>query len=134
MRCVVARSERARLPEHRGEPRKRQHASEHAESGARAHGRREERRRHCQPEQRPPDPINISVRNAEDVMNPIFLALLAKTGQAPSPADLAAAQQMIAVALGHAPMLAAAPQPPAVGDPNFGPLERITKRVDEPGA
>jgi hypothetical protein len=86
-----------------------------------------------QPEAPRPEPVNISIRNAEDVMNPLFLALLAKTGQAPSPADLQAAQQMIAVALGQAPMPPAVAQPVAPGDPNFGPMERITKRVNEMG-
>jgi hypothetical protein len=86
-----------------------------------------------QPEGRPPDPVNISIRNAEDVMNPIFLALLAKTGQAPGPQDLAAAQAMIAAAQGRAPIPLAPAQPPAQGDPNFGPMERITKRVEEVG-
>lgn len=86
-----------------------------------------------QPEGRPPDPVNISVRNAEDLMNPLFLALLAKTGQAPSPEELQAAQQMIAVAFGRAPLPVVPPSPPPQGDPDFGPMERITKRVEEIG-
>lgn len=86
-----------------------------------------------QPQPQPPDPVNISVRNAEDVMNPIFLALLAKTGQAPSPADLQAALQMLAVARGDVPMPPAAPSQAPI-DPQFGPIDRITKRIAEPGA
>jgi hypothetical protein len=47
------------------------------------------------PQPKSPEPVNVSIRSSEDLLSPMFLALLMKTGQAPTPADIAAAQQMI---------------------------------------
>jgi hypothetical protein len=48
-----------------------------------------------QPQPKAPEPVNISVRNAEDLLNPIFLAQLFKTEQAAGPEHLAAAQAFL---------------------------------------
>lgn len=42
----------------------------------------------------PTEPLNISIRNAEDLRDPIMLALLMKTGQAPGPQELEAAKRL----------------------------------------
>jgi hypothetical protein len=89
------------------------------------------------PAPRPPDQLNVSIRNYEDVRDPIMLALLMKTGQAPSPQDVAAAQQLIASA-GPAPIPvdgaspASAGPPVAVGDafPDWNSMSRVNTRRD----
>ena len=109
-----------------------------------------------------PDQPNISYRfSGEDLLNPMAVALLEKSGHAPNPNELAAAIKIIQAAIasiqpGGPPVPGSgqggpggqggsggpgAPQPPPgstpqpVGDvrPEWGPIPRITKRTNEPG-
>lgn len=104
-----------------------------------------------------PPPVeqpNISIRlsGMEDLMTPLGAALLIKSGQAPTPEEMQAGQMMLADAA-TPPMPMPEPQlpqgepgrptvaetgqlPPIVNpapNPEWGPMERITKRVDEVG-
>src|SRR5262249_20968605 len=57
-----------------------------------------------QPPSKGPEPLNVSFRaNADALRDPIALAMLVKTNQAPGPQDLDAAKKMIAAA-GPAPV------------------------------
>lgn len=92
------------------------------------------------PSPRPPDQLNVSIRNYEDVRDPIMLALLMKTGQAPSPQDLDAAKNLIASA-GPAPVPHEGESPAAtvaVGDafPEWNTMSRVNTRrsSEEEGA
>jgi hypothetical protein len=116
------------------------------------------------PEPAAPDAPNISFRfNAVDLVNPIALAMLVKSGQAPNPDDLAAAVKMLQAAhqaagpqsmippttaeeaaVRLAPGVPTTPveppvvagQPPAPGtdmQPGWTPMPRVSKRIDEPG-
>ena len=63
----------------------------------------------------PAEPLNISIRNAEDLRDPVMLALLMKTGQAPSPDELEAAKKLL--------LSSQLPPPPEpVVDPNTAPM------------
>jgi hypothetical protein len=63
------------------------------------------------PQGKAPEPLNVSIRNSEDLMNPLMLALLMKTGQAPTPQELDAAKNL----------LLAAAVPPSMGGPTSPP-------------
>jgi hypothetical protein len=95
-----------------------------------------------------PDEPNISLRlsGSEDLTNPITVALLMKSGQAPNPDEIKAAKLLIQDAMGLPPQPQPPVPPPAAGPapvagppmpqgPNmeWGPMERVTKRVDELG-
>jgi hypothetical protein len=92
------------------------------------------------PQPAPPEQPNFSYRfsGAEDLRDPISMAMLIKSGQAPGPEEMAAAKRLIADSLAPLPMpqvtSEAVPQaalpPPAE---NWGPMERVTKRVEELG-
>lgn len=74
----------------------------------------------------------------EDFGNPIALAILMRSGQAPSPEELAAAKKLLAEAtlMDVPPDPTAAPALPPQLTPQMGdasPTERITKRVEELG-
>lgn len=110
-----------------------------------------------QPPPNQPEPVNVSVRSADDLRDPIFLALLFASKQAPSPQDLQAAMAMLQAASQPTPPLAApagpgGPVPPPSGAPSGAPSEpegppppdpgltkdwnvmpRVTKRPDEIG-
>jgi hypothetical protein len=74
------------------------------------------------PKGKAPEPLNVSIRNAEDLRDPVMLALLMATGQAPSPQHLEAAKALLAAAPLPAGMAAGAPGPPAEA-PGPTPLE-----------
>ena len=85
-----------------------------------------------------PDDPNISLRltGSEDLLNPVAVGFLIKSGQAPDPAHIAAAKQLIADAMGTVLPPSVPGQAPAQGggpDKEWGPMERVTKRVDEMG-
>ena len=65
------------------------------------------------PQPKPPDPVKVSVSKAEDVRDPIFLALLMRTHQGPTPEDLAAAEKLLAAV----PMMGVLPPPPLGAPP-----------------
>lgn len=61
------------------------------------------------PQPKPPEPISISAGSPEDFLNPLMLAILMRTGQAPSPEELEAAKRLLAAAF--APPAPQAQQP-----------------------
>ena len=75
------------------------------------------------PQPKPPEPVKVSVSKAEDIINPVVLATLFRTGQAPNPQDLQAA-----VALLTAATQSGLPVIPAVeaADPNAPPRDPAT--------
>ncbi len=94
-----------------------------------------------QPNPPPVAPLNISIRSAEDVHDPIMLALLMKTDQAPSKEDIQAAQALLAslvVPLGAAPVDPAttipqaptAPPDSATSPEGMTVLDKVNKRSD----
>lgn len=86
------------------------------------------------PQPAKPEPPAMSLRG-EDLINPIAIAMLLKSGIAPNPQELDAAKKLIEASM----QPAEPPQPiegqPPMGEanPNWGPMERITKRTDEVG-
>jgi hypothetical protein len=98
-----------------------------------------------QPNPPSPENPNISLRlsGTEDLMNPIAIAMLLKSGQAPSAEEIAAAKLLLQDAMQPpAPPAPPAPQPmQGMGGPQmpqgppeeWGPMGRVTKRVDELG-
>jgi hypothetical protein len=81
-----------------------------------------------EPQPKPPEPVKVSVSKAEDLMNPLFVALLMRTGQGPSPEDLAAAKKLLAEA--GMPIIPVLP-PPAEGD-GAPPREGATPGIANP--
>ena len=99
------------------------------------------------PQPKGPEDPNISLRlsGMEDLLNPIAIAMLMKSGQAPSADEIKAAKLLLQDAIaplmpppevtsGPVPQgqLPSGPQPQKV-NPDWGPMERVTKRVDEVG-
>lgn len=96
----------------------------------------------------PPKPempsISLRLTGATDLINPIAMGLLMKSGQAPTPQELSAAIKLIQDAMSGMTGAPAAPemgmtqpesgqeQAPAPSS-EWGPAERVTKRVDELG-
>lgn len=91
-----------------------------------------------QPNPPPPEPLNISIRSAEDLRDPLMLALLMATHQAPSPEQLEAAKRLLLAVLTTTP-----PTPPVAPDAQVGPppdaatapqdmnvMSKISKRGD----
>jgi hypothetical protein len=94
------------------------------------------------PQPKAPEPVKVSVSKAEDLINPIFLALLMRTHQAPDPADLSAAQQLLQTAMatpGAPPQPGLAVpeptgQPPGeLPHPNWESAPRIDRRSEDGG-
>lgn len=95
------------------------------------------------PEPKAPEPVNISVRisGAADLQDPLMLALLMKTGQAPSPEEIEAAKRCLQAAGGPpqgAPPAPGVPPPPSstpppIDDahPAWDELSRINKRTGD---
>lgn len=94
-----------------------------------------------QPPPPPPPPLNISIRSAEDLRDPLMLALLMSTHQAPTPEQLDAAQKLLVAASMPAPQNL--PAQPAAGEGQVGPppdaatapqdmnvMSKISKRGD----
>lgn len=116
------------------------------------------------PDEKRADPVNISVRNAEDLMNPLFLALLVHAGQAPTMEELQEAKTLAMSVMMPPPMPGTggpggpgamqppggpegppSPDGPPLGDPGAPPagpgvgeewnaMPRVTKRPEELGA
>jgi hypothetical protein len=74
-----------------------------------------------QPPPSAPEPPNVSYRfsGAEDLTNPVVLAILMKAGQAPSPEELQAAQNLLAT-MGIPPAPPVPATPPQAGTPPPG--------------
>jgi hypothetical protein len=97
------------------------------------------------PQPKAPEPVKVSISKAEDLMNPIFLALLMRTHQAPDPGDLSGALNMLrklaeaAVTPGPPQPGIAVPEPTGQppGDlphPNWEAAPRIDRRSEDGGA
>lgn len=73
------------------------------------------------PEPKSPEPMNISLRvtGKDDLDDPIVIALLMKSGQAPTPDELAAAKKMLQEA--HQPLPPPEPTPPGPPAPGMPP-------------
>lgn len=86
------------------------------------------------PQPKPPEPVSISINSAEDIINPVMLATLMRTHQAPAPQDLQAAMQLLQQ-IGMAAMLGVPPpKAPASGpNPNQPPREPDTPGISNPG-
>lgn len=87
-----------------------------------------------QPQPQPPKPemIKISVSDPIDVRDPIILAMLLKTGQAPTPDELEGAKQILAAAtMGPQPPgpVETADEPPP-DDRDWNVMPKIVKRAD----
>jgi hypothetical protein len=79
------------------------------------------------PQPKAPEPVHVAVSKAEDLMSPLFIAMLLRTGQGPEPADLEAAKKLLVAA--HLPSV---PMPPP--QPDAGPTEGIeTPGIANPG-
>lgn len=69
-----------------------------------------------------PEPLNLSVRNAEDMRDPLVLAALVESGQAPKPEAIDIAKQLLI----QAAMPPQMPQPPApAGPPQEAPKDEM---------
>ncbi len=96
------------------------------------------------PQPKPPEPVKVSVSKAEDLMNPIFLAMLMRTHQGPLPEDLTAAVKMLMTVEGAMPPAIGAPPPPGgpptdvqtpeIRNPNMETAPRIERRKADAGA
>ena len=97
------------------------------------------------PQPKGPEPVKVSVSKAEDLINPIFLAHLFHTGQAPTPEDLAAAIKMIQAAMAanvpvlpmeavDATDLPAEVATPPIANPTWEAAPRIDRRDEDGGA
>lgn len=98
------------------------------------------------PDPKPPMEPNISLRltGGEDMTNPLLLAFMLQSGQAPSPELIEQAKQLIQLAVLPKPVNAPPtpgsamdnpePPPPAVGEanPDLTIMPKITKRSDDP--
>jgi hypothetical protein len=80
-----------------------------------------------QPQPKGPEPLNVSIRNREDLNDPLMLALLMKTGQAPTPQELEAAKQLLIAASTPPAPTAQLPEVDPLGDqlviPGAEPLQ-----------
>lgn len=93
------------------------------------------------PQPKPPEPIKISISDAADLADPIFLATLMRTQQAPTPDDVAAAQKMLAsVQVGTAPPMPpmggmpTEVQTPGIANPGWEAAPRLDRRQADGGA
>jgi hypothetical protein len=99
------------------------------------------------PQPKPPQPVSISVGGPEDISNPLFLATLMRTGQAPGPNDLQAAIQLIQAAMtANVPVLPPiqegerrqvalpTPTPPPLQFPEWEAAPRLDRRSEDGGA
>jgi hypothetical protein len=96
------------------------------------------------PQPKPPEPVKVSIGSAEDIINPVMLAALMRTGQAPGPQDLAAAIQLLTAAMaGAIPMVPPTPpdnrppgetEKPGISNPDWSTQPRVDKRDEDGGA
>ncbi len=93
------------------------------------------------PQPKPPEPVKISISDAADLADPIFLATLMRTQQAPTPDDVAAAQKMLAsVQTGAIPTqppmggMPAEVQTPGIANPGWEAAPRLDRRQSDGGA
>ena len=80
------------------------------------------------PQPKPPEPVKISIGSAEDIINPLMLAALSRTGQLPTPEDLSAVVQLL-TKIGTLPELAALTIPPTPTTESGPPGEVATPGI-----
>lgn len=97
------------------------------------------------PQPKPPEPVKVSVSKAEDLMNPIFLALLMRTHQGPLPEDMQAAVKLLMSVEGAIPLPDPTLPPDQTGPPadvqrpgiahaDWEAAPRIDRRDEDGGA
>jgi hypothetical protein len=96
------------------------------------------------PQPKAPEPVKVSIGSAEDIINPVMLAAMMRTGQAPGPDDVAAAIKLLTMAAaGGVPLVPPEPSPDKpqgeVEHPKGSNLEweaspRVDRRPDDGGA
>ncbi len=96
------------------------------------------------PEPKPPEPVKVSVSKAEDLINPLFVALLMRTGQAPTPEDVAAAIKLLTQAAQSVVPLVPPAEPtepqgdnvkrPGITNAEWETSPRIERRAEDGGA
>jgi hypothetical protein len=96
------------------------------------------------PQPKAPEPVKVSIGNAEDIINPVMLGTLMRTGQAPGPDELAAAIKLLQqAALGGVPLIPPQPAPdgpqgdvetPGISNPGWETAPRIERRAEDGGA
>lgn len=95
------------------------------------------------PQPKAPEPVKVSVSKAEDLMNPLFLSMVLRTGQGPEPADVEAAKKILeALFLPTVPMPPQQPQngpsegieTPGIAHPTWEAAPRIERRAEDGGA
>src|SRR5688572_8610782 len=96
------------------------------------------------PQPKAPEPVKVSVSKAEDIINPVMLGHLMRTGQAPGPEDIAAAIKLLQqAALGGVPLIPPQPSPegpqgetekPKGSNLDWEAAPRVERRSDDGGA
>jgi hypothetical protein len=96
------------------------------------------------PQPKAPEPVKVSIGSAEDIINPVMLATLFATNQAPTPEHLSAAIKMLETAMaGSVPLLPptkpsdgppAEVETPGISNPGWETAPRIERRASDGGA
>jgi hypothetical protein len=96
------------------------------------------------PQPKAPEPVKVSIGSAEDIINPVMLGALMRTGQAPGPEDIAAAVKLLQAAMaGGVPLIPPSPTPdgpqgetekPKGSNMDWEAAPRIERRADDGGA
>jgi len=94
------------------------------------------------PQPKGPEPIKVSVSKAEDLNNVMFLAMLMRTGQGPTPEDLSAATKLWQSAMTGMPPQGSEPQggppteieTPEISNAGWEAAPRIDRRQADGGA
>jgi len=97
------------------------------------------------PQPKPPEPVKLSISSALDLHDPVVMATLMRTQQAPTPEDVQAAQKLMQALelLGvnltlptpePVPGQPSDPQTPGIANPNWDSAPRIERRQADGGA
>ena len=96
------------------------------------------------PQPKPPEPVKVSVSNAQDLSDPVFLALLMRTQQGPHPEDLQAALKLRAASQVGMPLPTPPPAPmdgpprdvqtPEMANAGWDAAPRVERRTEDGGA
>ena len=97
------------------------------------------------PQPKPPEPVKVSVSKAEDLNDPMFMAMLIRTQQAPTPDEVSAAEQLLLqlrqMGLALTPAMpaqggdaSAAPERQLIARPEWEAAPRLDRRDEDGGA
>jgi hypothetical protein len=96
------------------------------------------------PQPKPPEPVKVSIGSAEDIINPVMLGAMMRTGQAPGPDDISAAIKLLQqAAMGGVPLIPPQPSPdgpqgdvakPPGANMDWTEPGRVNKRDEDGGA